>query len=608
MTITSVKQSISKIMDKIKATLVGITSSPSTTLEIRLDVWEEHHTNRALGQMVFVRQKEDGKEILSVGQIVSVTTNNRWHEDPSFKGVIKRYGKLPHLSGTADNRLAVISVQSSFECEQDEPRSHILGISPSTGLEVKKMNNDIMHELVKHHNQAISYIGRVYGTDIDLPMWFKHFDKDNDKSIPGLGAGDAYHIGVFGKTGSGKTVTAALALLAYSKNKNDMNILVLDPQKQFTLDRELLPNGKKLQYAVEANGMEFQSYNLTGDVFLPGDSPEDAQLFADLLVGNDFVRTAFDLTSEDKQHAMGESIANYIVGRMNNPEFKLSKQQPQELLTAMLERFSTPMAEEGEAGFSSYVKRVYTQKNYRDNLVGAINRLVKSAGSDYTQNVAFAKWQEIFRFFSQARPDGNDKISMADIVNKIVSTKKGNFIVLDMSPQAGRLENENLQALFLNMIERNIAHVGGMLYSRGEKTNCLIVMDEAHRYVDRRSSNDRIRELSKEIIGSVRTTRKYGIGHMFITQSLESMDDEITKQMRIFAFGHGLTTGAESRKVGEIINNPAALDLYKSFIDPGNRKQYPFMFFGPMSPFSATGSPLFLETYTDYNDYVKKNT
>lgn len=65
--------------------------------------------------------------------------------------------------------------------------------------------------------------------------------------------------------------------------------------------------------------------------------------------------------------------------------------------------------------------------------------------------------------------------------------------------------------------------------------------------------------------------------------------------------------GAELRKMREILNNPAAVSLYSSFIDPSNSGKYPFMFFGPVSPFSATGSPLFVEIYTSYQDYRNKN-
>jgi hypothetical protein len=90
---------------------------------------------------------------------------------------------------------------------------------------------------------------------------------------------------------------------------------------------------------------------------------------------------------------------------------------------------------------------------------------------------------------------------------------------------------------------------------------------------------------------------------MFITQTIESLDEEILRQMRIFGFGYGLTSGPELRKAGEVVNNTAAIQLYKSFIDPSSNGKFPFMFYGPISPLSFTGSPLFIEVYKDFSKF-----
>ena len=128
-------------------------------------------------------------------------------------------------------------------------------------------------------------------------------------------------------------------------------------------------------------------------------------------------------------------------------------------------------------------------------------------------------------------------------------------------------------------------------------------MDEAHRFISRESSDPQIAELTTEIIDSVRTTRKYGIGYMFITQTIESLDREIWDQIRIFAFGYGLTSGPALRRITDLVNNNSAISLYKSFIDPASNKRFPFMFFGPVSPLSFTGSPLFMEVYTNISQF-----
>ena len=589
-------QPLYDLVRKIDAAVLGVVSSPSTTLEIALDIRKASESRRALGQMVFAQLQEDGRRILSLGQIVEVVTKNRWHEDPSFKGVIKHHGELPHLSGVADNRMAKISVQSSFDVTNQEPEIYLLGMSPSTGIPVEIVNNELMGLLVQHHKNAITYLGKVYGTDVDLPMWFKHFGRDED--IPALGAKDAYHIGVFGKTGSGKSVTSALMLLAYAKNKKHMNILVLDPQGQFYKDRDLLPDEEgKLLEEIRKTGMNVKKYKLIENVSLPETS---VALFAELLANSGFIQDAFGpFYSDEKVALMGESIVSYLEGRAHDPRFKLSSVNPITLLSEMTERFAT--VKKDETGFSKYIKDVYGTRPTQERLLSAVEKVRDALRNG--QSPSYLKtWKQALAMFSEDR-----ETTIAKICKTITGKARGNFIVLDLSPAEGEIENDNLQALYLRLIEKGIVESGGNLYAKGDNANCLIVMDEAHRFISSHSPDSRIKDLTRAIVDSVRTTRKYGIGHMFITQSLESLDDEIIKQMRIFAFGHGLTMGSELRKVKEIINNQAAVNLYASFIDPSNSGKFPFMFFGPVSPFSATGSPLFVEIYVRYQDYRTKN-
>ena len=573
---------------------VGITSSPSNTLDITIDITEESKTERTLGQMAYAVLEEDGENILVIGQIIDIQTKNRWHEDPSFKGVIKRHGRLPHLSGTADNRIATISVQACYNLGKSTPESYILGTSPSTGERIQKMNNEVMTALMKNHEKDITFLGKVYGTDVDLPLWFKHFDRTDTKNNE-AGAGDAYHIGVFGKTGSGKTVTAAYMLLGYAKNKNNISILVLDPQKQFYTDRELLGvENEKLEPRIKKIGMNYEKYEILNDIYLPGDKYE---LFGDLLSNNGFIEEAFKpLYGEDKVERVKDSVVDYLRGRSNKPGFNLSSiSDGKKLLSEMLSRFLELKDEEEERmGFSKYVYGVFGTKDTRTRLQSRIKFVSENLD---TQTPILSKWDSALKLFDKRKTDGT-KISVEEIVDKTVA-KNGNFIVLDISGRSGEIENENIQALFIKIIEEKIVEAGAKLYTQGQKANCLIVMDEAHRFISSESSDPRVKELTTAIIGSVRTTRKYGIGYMFITQTLESLDEEILRQMRIFAFGYGLTSGSELRKVSELVNNDSAIQLYRSFIDPSSNKRFPFMFFGPVSPLSFTGSPLFLEVYTD---------
>jgi len=577
---------------------LGITGSPSTTLDITIDIKEESKLERALGQMVYVMVREDGQNVLVIGQIISVRTENRWHEDPSFKGVIKRHGRLPHLSGTADNRIATISVQACYNLGVDgatiEPEGYILGTSPSTGEKVEKMNNEVMEALMKVHGDSLTYIGKIYGTDVHLPFWFKHFDKD-DKANNEKGAGDAFHIGVFGKTGSGKTVTAAMMLLGYAKNRNNISTLVLDPQSQFFNDRDLLPGGASLKAELEKREVKYFRLSLLQSVYLPG---TDIALFSDLLLSAGFIKKLFPfIQTEDKLEAVRDGISEYL--EQQGRSFNLNSVPDYgKLLSDMLSNFNEEDPESTkpvERPYSKFIKRVYSVPTYRDRMKERLGVLVGGKNVDLTLKKL---WDSVFYLFQTLKPDGTIKTSVDAIVNKTVA-ENGNFIVLDLGGSPDFADNESLQALFVDVIERKIKECGVRLYAEGKKANCLIVMDEAHRFISNETGDERVLALTKEIIDSVRTTRKYGIGYMFITQTVESLDRDILRQIRIYAFGFGLTTGLEMGRIKEIVNNDSAVALYKSFIDPSSNKKFPFMFFGPVSPLSFTGSPLFAEIYTD---------
>ena len=121
--------------------------------------------------------------------------------------------------------------------------------------------------------------------------------------------------------------------------------------------------------------------------------------------------------------------------------------------------------------------------------------------------------------------------------------------------------------------------------------------------------------LRMNFVDAVRTTRKYGLGWMFISQTIASLHPELINQMRVYFFGYGLSWGLELRTLKELVGGGADnnyLALYQSFKDPQSsavlgEKEYPFMVFGPISPLSVSGSPLFI-TALDYNsEFIKVN-
>lgn len=547
---------------------IGVIGSPSSSFEAIIDIRDINEKAKLLGELVCFTVTEGNNNVLVLGQITEIETKNRWHEEPAFKGIIKRHGRLPNLSGEADNRIAKINVQSSFILEQNESKAHKLANSPSTGISVKKISNEIMQKLMAEFKDQLISLGRAYDTDIKIPFWFKHFGQTQYG-----GSGDAYHIGVFGRTGSGKTTTAANMILGYARNYKHMSILILDPQEQFYEDNNILPDGKKFEDEIRNTGMEYEKYRIPDDVALPN----NPKLFSEILANDgDFMKHAFDILSEDKCEAMKEAIELYVEDRLTYSK-KIITDNPdklfRDLLTYFLNEKKTRPIEPLKKVYSQPHKIEEVKNSIRDNL--ASDRKAKEI------------WERTCKLFSEEK-----KILFEAIIKEVVE-KPGNTIILNISGRSMTSVTNELTTRFVNLIEDAIKEAGANLYAASRQANCLVVLDEAHRFTS--SYDGEAKKLTHSIVDAVRTTRKYGIGYMFITQTIDSLDAEIRRQIRIFAFGYGLTSGSEFGKVKETINDDSGAKFYRSFIDPSSNNKFPFMFYGPISPLSFTGAPLFLE-------------
>ena len=570
-------ETIIELLDDDQLAL-GVVSSPSNTFQAIVDIKEVSEKSKLLGELVCFHVDEGDNKVLVLGQITEIETKNRWHEEPSFKGIIKRHGYLPNLSGVADSRIAKINVQSSFILSASSPEAHKLANSPSTGIPVKGVTNKIMQSLMESHKNQLVCIGKAYDTDVKVPFWFKHFGKPADG-----GAGDAYHIGIFGRTGSGKTTAAANMMLGYARHSDYMSMLILDPQEQFYEDNDVLPDGASFVNEVENAGMTYEKYKVPEEVSLPNDE----ELFSQLLLNYGFIRRMFNLKTQEKRELMAESVQQYMSGRMKNPIFNIGQEDSDQLLEAMINRF----CEE-----EKYIDNVYAAggaqlKNLRARIQSIANETWEI--DDKAKNI----WDYVCGLFNSS-----GKVELEDLVEKVVCAPK-TVIVLNISGRNAVSGMESVQLLFINIIENAIKEKGAELYAEGNQANCLVVLDEAHRFVSTQSTDPVIKELSMSIIDAVRTTRKYGIGYMFITQAIESLHEEIRQQIRIFAFGYGLTSGTEFRKIKDVINDDVAAKFYRSFIDPTSNNKFPFMFYGPISPLSFTGAPLFLEMSGVISDF-----
>jgi hypothetical protein len=224
-------------------------------------------------------------------------------------------------------------------------------------------------------------------------------------------------------------------------------------------------------------------------------------------------------------------------------------------------------------------------------------------------------WKPVARLFDSSR-------SNTTTVDELLrNSLKGDSIrpvtVVDLSSESaqGLYWTDKIQALVINrLFDAIISQAEKSFLERNASLNTLVVIDEARRLASReRTEDDEANRIRKNLADAALTTRKYGLGWMFISQSPLNLHRDIVNQLSIYFFGFGLAMGAEFVSVKEIVGGDEnALKLYRLFRHPKSAfdvssQQYSFMTVGPVSPLSFAGTPLFFTAFNTPDEFLKTN-
>lgn len=543
---------------------IGVMGSPSSTSEITIDILGTAIDKKLVGNLCTFEYTQESKDQLALGQIIEVQMQNIWAQDPTMRGLIRQKGRVEPVTERQDVHTADLIVSAVFTTDNNKIIPSMLGTVPATGTYIKLVDENIMSSLFSDYNKELFYLGRVYGNVVKLPMWFKHFG-----SIKDNGLGEGQHIGVFGKTGSGKSVLAKMIITAYCKHP-EMSIFILDPQGEFS--KEFSPETKVGNFLKNNLKRNIKILNLTNLVF-----DFDKDLLKDLLVASGFFK---DLTIWYDEHVprLIDAFLDILEGYK---PWDYCKKDAFELLWSKLSE-------------DDFLKGIIGTKEVRQRVLGKILNPTK-------KEEAYKRWVGINNIFKYR---GQDSIRLTEVLEKTQSA--GNLVIIDLSYSANVSEliwNEKIQYIAIKQFLSGISKYSDKKYRDNENMNSLVVIDEAHRLAPNEKQSESIEQIKSILIDAVRTTRKAGLGWMFISQTLASMDKEILMQLRTYIFGFGLGWGSELRSLQDLIGGAtSAIKLYQLFKDPQSsmgKREFPFMVKGPISPLSFSDSPLFL-TALDY--------
>ena len=577
--------------DKTKALVVARVSSPSTNTEIALDISKSAENRRLVGALVGLTWKQsisnDGGSgnitTAVLGQITSIGMRNRWHEDQTFKNIVKTHGELPNITKLQDTRTATMKVGGCFEqVGRDDYRHGDLGSVPDTGVDVKLVRDEFLNEVLKSCQRDLFYLGKDYGGNINFPMWFKHFGIGNG------GVGEAYHTGIFGKTGSGKTGLAKMLIAAYGRHKG-MGILVIDPQGEFSREME----GSQ----VGGQGLELRGL-LTNDlqrdvkkVTLEQLQLDDWELLEELLTQHRLFETVLGVRGSTNIETARRELMWFLrqrrLTRLNNR--KSAREALQHLLAKSV--------------------NVYSTANPRERFEEHLNGLVREINNKI-DNAFIRFWDAVMPMFAT----GEGKTPISELVESLIDPESPSkpIVVLDLAGTARHARySDSLQKRIISHIADSIIEGSAKTLGTDETSNTLVILDEAHRFAPSGTGGQQLdagdKTLRDDLRRAVRETRKYGVGWMFISQTMQGLDSELLMQLRTMFFGYGLAFGLEFQRLRDLAGGDNdAMDLYRSYRDPHSAmddqsKQFPFMAIGPISPMPFSGQPLFFSAFNAHD-------
>lgn len=565
-----------------KRPTVAAVGSPSTHQRVTVDVLGAQATAPLIGAMLYFAQPLQGRTEVALTTVTEVETRNTWAENSTLRGVVKHLGHLPNISGDGDVRTANLAIQAVFA--SDGPRfvqgGPTLSTSPTTGLALRRLDAEVLDAILASSRDELFYLGQIYRMeDLSLPLSIPHFGTDEG----------AFHTGIFGITGSGKTQFAALLLGGLMRHA-EMGMIVVDPQGQWS------NNDLRFDLAAWARrlGRKVIVRRLQTDLRLE----RDAGVFASLLERTRFFRELAIKGEENRGDAAAE-IARFLRDRGGD----WTTDDPEDVLKESLEALSDPDA----------LSRIYsTQAKQAD-----VGKQIELGLSNPARFSALAElFKPVHNLFAPTNDAGGKRHSLWGTISAILDrhATPRPLLILDMSgsdaaaDMVEAMSDERVQAVILHQLVSKITQAAAKAYRDGEGEgparllNTLVLFDEAHRYAAAASADvaEEVSDLAESLVRNVRETRKYGLGWTFVTQTVRSLHSGILAQLSVYCCGYGLT-GKDLSIVADQTADGGGIDLYKSFSPPRSTspRVYPFMLLGPVSPLSITRAPVFLSALAD---------
>jgi energy-coupling factor transporter ATP-binding protein EcfA2 len=436
---------------------------------------------------------------------------------------------------------------------------------------------EFLEDFPFERNAHTGYLGHFWGTNIKAPLILQDFQTLKE----------AYHFFVAGQTGSGKSTLVQMLLALYNRLNPRMNFLILDTVGEFTAsfkgERELFLHLKDVWQG------HVEIYTPPENLALEG-----WELFKELCLENEIMKH-LDVPVKSVDNAKGgiDYLVKKLKGDRNRDTTYITPRIVEEVLHSLKED-------------EEFVKSIYK----RDERA---RERVRSALQNSDNFNEFSKaLQGIVRLFTVAN---TNKKTIREVVGGFLESAlegfSGKCVVLDFTLYKAGGNLLGLRSKYVRETLRQLYNAGIDLYreSGNINLNTLVVLEEAHNYVPKRTDEDETIALSNEIVKYFIETRKFGIGWMCITTRPSNVRREVFDHSRVKFIGMGLTSGPDAELLKETFG-PEFLNTYRLFPDPSDplspKKEVCFAIAGPLTLLSRQ-SPDFITVFSSKEEFLKAN-
>jgi energy-coupling factor transporter ATP-binding protein EcfA2 len=443
---------------------------------------------------------------------------------------------------------------------------------------------EFLEDFPFERNTYTGYLGYFWGTNIKAPLILQDFQTLKE----------AYHFFVAGQTGSGKSTLVQMLLALYNKLNPRMNFLILDTVGEFTSsfkgERELFLHLKDVWKG------QIEIYTPPENLALEG-----WELFKELCLDYGVMKTLGVPTASEKN---AEDGLDYLVKKLKERNISTEHLTP-----AIVKETLVSLREDERFVKAIYKSHPAAQDRVRDSLASpdSFAEFVKKV--QMVADLFCTTTQETIGMFRKSKKTIKDIVQ--GFLNSALVGHVSKCVVLDFTLYKTGGDLVALRTKYVRETLRQLYNTGIDLYRKSGdiNLNTLVVLEEAHNYVPKRTDDDETTILSNEIVKYFIETRKFGIGWMCITTRPSNVRREVFDHSRVKFIGMGLTSGTDAELLKEAFR-PEFLNTYRLFPDPSDplspKKEVCFAISGPITLLSRQ-SPDFITVFSSKEDFLKAN-